>query len=117
MGYDLTDQNPTRSSSGSVICIEGLAYGDGQSEEDYAEYVPFIFLSNCSAQPPFVSKLVKQLKTSAPDTPLALKKAPTSMHATSLSSLSVRIGEPYWLLHQGNCEHFVVVDQVRLEFP
>jgi hypothetical protein len=35
------------------------------------------------------------------------------MHDTPLSSLSLRIGEPYWLLHQGNCEHFIVVDQIR----
>lgn len=24
-------------SSGHVMCVEGVAYGDGQSEEDYAE--------------------------------------------------------------------------------
>lgn len=31
------DDVPTR--PGCVICIEGLAYGDGESELDYAEYV------------------------------------------------------------------------------
>jgi snRNA-activating protein complex subunit 3 len=25
--------------SGCVVCIEGVAYGDGQSDEDYSEYV------------------------------------------------------------------------------
>ncbi|KAJ6625463.1 hypothetical protein B0H10DRAFT_2001437 [Mycena sp. CBHHK59/15] len=71
---------------GCVICIEGLAYGDGESEFDYAE-APVII------------------------------KAPTSMHDTPLSSLSLRIGEPYWLLHHGSCEHFIVVDQIRLQHP
>ena len=26
---------------GAVLCIEGICYGDGQSEEDYSEYVHF----------------------------------------------------------------------------
>lgn len=29
----------SRSSGGCVVCVEGLAYGDGQNEVDYAEYV------------------------------------------------------------------------------
>jgi len=44
-------------------------------------------------------------------------KASTSMHDTPLSSLSLRIGEPYWLLHHGNCEHFIVIDQIRMQHP
>ena len=36
VGYD--NDQPT-SSRGCVICIEGMAYGDGQSEVDYAESV------------------------------------------------------------------------------
>lgn len=40
-------------------------------------------------------------------------KNETSMHDTFLSSLTVRIDEPYWLLHKGNCQHFVVFDQIR----
>ena len=34
-------------------------------------------------------------------------------HDTPLSSLSLRLNHPYWLLHHGNCEHFLVVDQIR----
>lgn len=30
-----------RGSTGSVICIEDIAYGDGQSEQDYSEWVGF----------------------------------------------------------------------------
>ncbi|KAF7376285.1 Expansin-like EG45 domain-containing protein [Mycena sanguinolenta] len=87
---------PTR--PGYVICIEGLAYGDGENEVDYAE------------------KLIQHLKT-IPKESAGITKAPTSMHDTPLSSLSLRIGEPYWLLHHGNCEHFIVVDQIRLQHP
>ena len=29
------------SSTGTVICIEGIAYGDGETEDDYAECVSF----------------------------------------------------------------------------
>ncbi|KAJ7703027.1 snRNA-activating protein of 50kDa MW C terminal-domain-containing protein [Mycena rosella] len=87
---------PTR--PGCVICIEGLAYGDGESEFDYAD------------------KLIQHLQT-IPKDAAPIKKAPTSMYDTTLASLSLRVGEPYWLLHQGNCEHFIVVDQIRLQHP
>ena len=30
-----------RGSSGAVICLEDVAYGDGQSEQDYSEYASF----------------------------------------------------------------------------
>ena len=42
-----------------------------------------------------------------------IEKATRSMRETSFQALSLRINEPYWLLHAGNCEHFVVIDQIR----
>lgn len=57
-------------------------------------------LAHCEAFP----------NTTRPD----LRKGLTSMHDTMLSSLTLRIDEPYWLLHQGNCQHFIVLDQIRL---
>ncbi|KAJ7497460.1 snRNA-activating protein of 50kDa MW C terminal-domain-containing protein [Mycena latifolia] len=90
------DDIPTR--PGCVICIEGLAYGDGESEFDYAD------------------KLIQHLQTIPKDS-APITKAPTTMYDTTLASLSLRVGEPYWLLHQGNCEHFIVVDQIRLQHP
>ncbi|KAF7361747.1 Expansin-like EG45 domain-containing protein [Mycena venus] len=90
------DDVPTR--PGCVICIEGLAYGDGENEFDYAD------------------KLIQHLQ-SMPKESVTITKAPTAMHDTPLSSLSLRIGEPYWLLHHGNCEHFIVIDQIRLQHP
>jgi len=37
------------------------------------------------------------------------------MKETKISSLSIRINEPYWLMHSGNCEHFIVFTQIRFE--
>jgi len=99
VGYDIDDQGILGGSSGAVICIQGLAYGDGQKEEDYAD------------------KLIKHLKAFSSGSPQTLEKAVTLMHETTLSSLTLRVNEPYWLLHQGNCEHFIVVDQIRLVHP
>lgn len=44
VGYDLDKQDQSGSSSGCVICIEGYAYGDGQSGDDYAEQVLSILI-------------------------------------------------------------------------
>ncbi|KIJ18944.1 hypothetical protein PAXINDRAFT_70365, partial [Paxillus involutus ATCC 200175] len=41
----------------------------------------------------------------------------TSVNQTLLASLTLRVNYPYWMLHQGNCEHFIVVDQIRLPHP
>jgi len=57
-------------------------------------------------------KLVSHLKTrSKSKTPM--EQATSSLAETLLSSVSLRINEPYWLLHRGNCEHFVVIEQIR----
>ncbi|KAL4080331.1 hypothetical protein V8B97DRAFT_738644 [Scleroderma yunnanense] len=32
---------------------------------------------------------------------------------TTFNTLTLRLNQPYWMLHWGNCEHFVVVDQIR----
>jgi snRNA-activating protein complex subunit 3 len=42
-----------------------------------------------------------------------ITRATTSASETTFSALTLRLHQPYWLLHQGNCEHFIVVDQIR----
>ena len=42
----------------------------------------------------------------------SLKKGPP-FSAVPLRSLTVRINEPYWVLHRGNCEHWLVIDEIR----
>src|ERR1700678_2567724 len=49
--------------------------------------------------------------------PFSITKAPTSLKQTAFSSLSIRLNEPYWLIHKGNCEHFIVIDQIRYVLP
>jgi len=83
---------------GGVVCIEDVAYGDGQSEEDYSD------------------KLLAHFSEMPPNKRSELRKGP-DMHSQRFLDLSLRINEPYWLLHQGSCEHFIVVDQIRLKHP
>lgn len=35
------------------------------------------------------------------------------MHDTKLADLEMRLHQPYWLLHQGECDHLIVLVQVR----
>ncbi|KAI0051895.1 hypothetical protein FA95DRAFT_1533835 [Auriscalpium vulgare] len=91
VGYGSNADGSLPAPSGYVMVIEGVAYGDGLNEVDYSD------------------KLIAHV----PSPPI---KGP-AMHETKFSSLSLRINKPYWLLHQGNCEHFLVVDQIRLLHP
>ena len=59
------------------------------------------------------SKLMKQIEFSKKKLAFSITKAPTSLKQTTFSLLSIRLNEPYWLIHKGNCEHFIVVDQIR----
>lgn len=100
IGYEMPTARTVREAcSGCVICIEGVAYGDGQNMVDYAE------------------KLLK-LRNTPNDKAgqLGLEKG-VSMHDTTLASLTVHLHKPYWLLHAGSCEHFIVIDQIRLWHP
>ncbi|KAI0305718.1 snRNA-activating protein of 50kDa MW C terminal-domain-containing protein [Multifurca ochricompacta] len=88
IGYE---SGHSKSSSGCVVVIEGTAFGDGRTEPDYA------------------SKLISHI-------PKPLARG-SKIHDTPFSSLSLRLNHPYWLVHQGNCEHFLVIDQIRLLHP
>ncbi|XP_006460819.1 hypothetical protein AGABI2DRAFT_70404 [Agaricus bisporus var. bisporus H97] len=44
-------------------------------------------------------------------------RASGSLRETRISSLSLRVNEPYWMLHQGNCEHYFVIEQIRILHP
>lgn len=56
---------------------------------------------------------MKQIEMLKKKPPFPVTKAPTSLKQTTFSSLSLRLNEPYWLIHKGNCEHFIVIDQIR----
>ncbi len=39
------------------------------------------------------------------------------MHDVVSADLEIRLHQPYYRLHQGDCEHFVVFDQIRYDRP
>ncbi|KAF9222581.1 hypothetical protein BS17DRAFT_783085 [Gyrodon lividus] len=84
---------------GCLLLIEGIVYGDGRPAEDYAD------------------KLLSHLQTLPAGKRPQITKSSTSLTQTLFASLTLRINHPYWMLHQGNCEHFIVVDQIRLSHP
>jgi snRNA-activating protein complex subunit 3 len=94
--------------SGCVVVIEGTAYGDRSTQDDHARYVHLSVSTKPNDYPRLCSKLVGYVSK-------PLSKGP-KMRDTSFGSLSLRLNHPYWLVHQGNCEHFLVVDQIRYVF-
>ncbi|TDL29993.1 hypothetical protein BD410DRAFT_49463 [Rickenella mellea] len=80
---------------GGIICIEGEAFTDGRSKEDYASKLRTHIEGLPKAKRPVIQNI-------------------TNMHERTFASLSTRVNQPYWLLHQGSCEHFVVIDEIRL---
>lgn len=63
------------------------------------------------------SKLLAHLEKRPSPKREHVKRATTSIYDTPLESLAIRLNKPYHLLHQGNCEHFLVFDQIRLHHP
>lgn len=44
-------------------------------------------------------------------------EAGSSMQSTRIGSLRLKVAEPYWYMHQGNCEHVWTVDSIRYVLP
>ncbi|KAF6761270.1 snRNA-activating protein of 50kDa MW C terminal-domain-containing protein [Ephemerocybe angulata] len=85
--------NPAGMSPGCTICIENMLYSDTAA---YSNQVLGHFAS------------AKRAPTARPAV------AHTAMGETKLASLSLRLHLPYQILHAGNCEHFMVVEEIRL---
>lgn len=83
------------------MCIENMMYGDGESEGDYSDKF-FEHMKNLGLNARGVSAV-------------AFEKGPC-MHDVKFSSLSIKLHQPYWLLHQGTCEHFIVFEEMRAPF-
>ncbi|KAG1867392.1 snRNA-activating protein of 50kDa MW C terminal-domain-containing protein [Suillus subluteus] len=92
-GYNVTDQIGEH--AGCLFYIEDLVYGDGRETADYAQ------------------KLIAHFHKLPEDKRPQIKTAPTSASETTFNALTLRTHQPYWILHQGNCEHFFVIDQIR----
>ncbi len=98
------------SSTGAAIVVEGVLFGDGYSKSDYAEWVA-VDLPSCLRSNAF-SKILGYLEKKN-KLPNGLTKSSKFIHDVSFESLSLRTQEPYWILHQGDCEHYAVIDQIR----
>ncbi|KAI0775719.1 snRNA-activating protein of 50kDa MW C terminal-domain-containing protein [Trametes elegans] len=84
--------------AGVVMCIEGILYGESDREDDYAHKV-------------------LQLSEALPEAKRPALTKGSALHATQLQDLTVRLHEPYWMLHAGSCEHFFSVTAIRLRHP
>ncbi|KIM69155.1 hypothetical protein SCLCIDRAFT_1208589 [Scleroderma citrinum Foug A] len=85
-----------RAEEGCLLLIEGIVYGDSRLGADYAE------------------RLQAHIARLPEDKRPAIEKSFTSLSQTPFNSLKLRLNQPYWMLHWGNCEHFIVVDQIRI---
>ncbi|KAH9858712.1 snRNA-activating protein of 50kDa MW C terminal-domain-containing protein [Lenzites betulinus] len=84
--------------AGAVMCVEGVLYGQGEVTDEYPEKVMAI------------ASLLPEGKR-----PIVDKGPP--MNVTKLSSLTLRLHEPYWVLHAGSCEHFFAITNIRTRHP
>ncbi|KAH7913909.1 snRNA-activating protein of 50kDa MW C terminal-domain-containing protein [Hygrophoropsis aurantiaca] len=97
--YELQNDTASNHNESCLVCIEDQVYSDNQSNPSYSDKL--------------LSLIQKIPEKKRPQ----LSEAPTSLSETTFDSLTLRVNQPYWLLHQGNCEHFIVVDQIRLPHP
>ncbi|KAF9454032.1 hypothetical protein P691DRAFT_798945 [Macrolepiota fuliginosa MF-IS2] len=86
------------------------AFLSSQTLHDLCKAIP------CTPYAAKIAKLVDHLEATSKPT-VSVQKAPKSLSETVLSSLCFRINEPYWMLHRGNCEHFIVIEQIRALHP
>ncbi|KAI0823642.1 snRNA-activating protein of 50kDa MW C terminal-domain-containing protein [Trametes gibbosa] len=92
--HDMT----TDVNSGAVMCVEGVLYGLDEATNDYTEKAIALAGLLPEGKRPGVAK-------------------GPSMDTTRLFSLTLRLHEPYWVLHSGSCEHFFAVTSIRAKHP
>ncbi|SCV73139.1 BQ2448_7064 [Microbotryum intermedium] len=104
-----------RRETGSVFGIEGVLYADRSREvENYARP------STCSMIEKAISEIEWPAQKSVNGT--AQPSIPTwsvgvGMEDVVLGSLPLRVGEPYYYLHDGNAEHIWTIEEIRLVHP
>lgn len=105
-------EKPAHVADGYVVCIENDIYCP---QTDVGETRPVNSTSSGTIKPlmDFNSRLFEHLRLFPKKKPPVLKKATGTTSNTTFGSLTLRINAPYWILHKGNCEHYLVVDQIR----
>ncbi|KAH6913805.1 snRNA-activating protein of 50kDa MW C terminal-domain-containing protein [Coprinopsis sp. MPI-PUGE-AT-0042] len=81
---------------GCAIGIEGVVYGTDAS---------------------LAQQVVSHSRARNPSADTSLTAGQVPLHQVRLASLSIRLHKPYTILHRGNCEHFIVFEQIRLRHP
>ncbi|KZS99360.1 uncharacterized protein LAESUDRAFT_765633 [Laetiporus sulphureus 93-53] len=84
-------------SPGCAICINGTVYGDRNSTDDYSDKL--------------LPLLLRRIEE--PGDGVSFRKG-ASIRETTFASLSLQLHKSYWMLHFGNCEHYFLIDQIRL---
>ncbi|KAI5478339.1 small nuclear RNA activating complex, polypeptide 3, 50kDa [Pseudohyphozyma bogoriensis] len=105
--------------AGSVWGIEGVLYADqGAGKVDYSEMILDLIESTTW------DALDESRDSPGAETGNELDSdgfpswtAGPSMQDTAIGSLDIKIGQPYWYMHQGNCEHVWTVDSIRRIHP
>ncbi|GJJ06337.1 hypothetical protein Clacol_000528 [Clathrus columnatus] len=99
-----------------VVTIGNNVYCDGYGTPDYADRL----LSHIELLKPTVNTgMTPELMLAPYERPKRTQsytKGPPLENVT-LRSLTLRINEPYWMMHRANCDHWFVVDEIRLQNP
>jgi len=105
-GYNIDEHD----SPGCVICVGGIAYGDGLEVNDYADKL-------CQYLKESGKESEKESSTATSNQPqITIEKGP-NIHSVQLGSLKFALRYPNWILHHGSCEHYFAIDQISLQHP
>jgi len=101
-----------------VMVIGSKAYCDGRGSPDCADKLlsHIQALMRAEATNSDIDPQLLLAPYERPKRITSLHKG-SPIHETSLRSLSMRINEPYWILHRGDCEHWFVINEIRLQNP
>ncbi|TFL01480.1 snRNA-activating protein of 50kDa MW C terminal-domain-containing protein [Pterulicium gracile] len=112
---------------GCVMVIEGNAYArkkHGGTGTDYAENLTThlsstLSLTNSTTPAPFRTKAPQGSSIATTLSPtVSLTRSPLSLDEVKFRDLEgLRVGEPYFVMHDGHCEHYWVVESIRLPHP
>ncbi|KAK4054246.1 hypothetical protein OIV83_001272 [Microbotryomycetes sp. JL201] len=115
------------SEMGSVFMIENALYADGRDKvQNYSLLLESLFdkVDWTSAHPSATRKRresTTSVSSSNDDEDVASRRPPytagPSMQETRIGDIVVRIGQPYWFMHDGDCEHVLTIDEIRLTHP
>ncbi len=90
----------------SVLIIEDKLYGKGVRQGDAAHEADYATLLESWKR-----------SSSSPDSNVGWKSNGGDLSLRLDKLDSVRVGQPYWLLHQGDCAHCFVIEQIRALRP